>query len=46
MSSTMRIILALAVTGFVAACAKTTTEEVVYVDAPVTSEPVYTGKYK
>jgi hypothetical protein len=31
--------------AFVAACAKK--EEVVYVDQPaVTTEPVYTGKYK
>jgi hypothetical protein len=32
--------------AFVAACAKKA-EEVVYVDEPaVTTEPVYTGKYK
>jgi hypothetical protein len=46
MSSTMRIVLALAVAGFVAACAKKVEEEVVYIDEPVTVEPTYTGKYK
>lgn len=46
MSSTMRIVLALAVTGFIAACAKKVEEEVVYIDEPVSVEPVYTGKYK
>ena len=46
MSSTVRLVMALAVVGFVAACAKKT-EEVVYVDQPtVTVEPTYTGKYK
>ena len=44
MSSTLRIVLALAVVGTIAACAKKA-EEVVYVE-PVTTEPVYTGKYK
>ena len=46
MSSTMRIVLALAVMGVVAACAKKVEEEVVYIDEPVSVEPVYTGKYK
>jgi hypothetical protein len=46
MSSTMRIVLALAVAGFVAACAKKAEEEIVYIDEPVTVEPTYTGKYK
>ena len=46
MSSTSRIILALVVAGFVGACAKKVEEEVVYVDEPVSVEPVYTGKYK
>ncbi|MFN3972236.1 MAG: hypothetical protein ACK4GO_16385 [Gemmobacter sp.] len=44
MSSTTRAVMALALVAFVAACAKK--EEVVYVDAPVSAEPVYTGKYK
>ncbi|WP_268885654.1 hypothetical protein [Frigidibacter oleivorans] len=30
--------------AFVAACAQK--DEVVYVEEPVTAEPVYTGKYK
>lgn len=46
MPSTKIAILALCMVGFVAACAKKA-EETVYVDEPsVTSEPVYTGKYK
>lgn len=44
MSSTTRAVLALALVAFAAACAKK--EEVVYVDTPVSTEPVYTGKYK
>lgn len=44
MSNSTRAVLALALVAFVAACAKK--EEVVYVDQPVSSEPVYTGKYK
>ncbi|MBZ4690368.1 MAG: hypothetical protein V7668_13825 [Cereibacter changlensis] len=39
------VVFALCMVAFVAACAKK--EEVVYVDQPaVTTEPVYTGKYK
>ncbi len=45
MSSTKITVLALCMAAFVAGCAKK--EEVVYVDEPaVTTEPVYTGKYK
>lgn len=44
MSNSTRAVLALALVAFVAACAKK--EEVVYVDQPVSQEPVYTGKYK
>ena len=46
MSSTTRIVLALALAGFAAACAPKAEEEVVYVDEPVSVEPTYTGKYK
>ncbi len=47
MSSTKKLVLALAVLGALAACAKKVEEEVVYIDEPaVSSEPVYTGKYK
>jgi|GEM_PF-662956 len=47
MQKSMRIVLALALVGFVAACAKKAEQEVVYVDEPsVTVEPTYTGKYK
>ncbi|MDQ1848451.1 hypothetical protein Q9299_09150 [Gemmobacter fulvus] len=46
MSNSMRIILSLCAVAYLAACAAKT-EEVVYVDEPaVTTEPVYTGKYK
>ncbi|HMO08764.1 MAG TPA: hypothetical protein PKD10_14120 [Paracoccaceae bacterium] len=44
MSNSTRAILALALVGFVAACAQKS--EPVYVEAPVSSEPSYTGKYK
>jgi hypothetical protein len=46
MSKSTKIVLALALVGFVAACAKKVEEEVVYVDTPVSTEPTYTGKYK
>jgi hypothetical protein len=46
MQKSMRIVLALALVGFVAACAKKVEEEVVYIDEPVSVEPTYTGKYK
>jgi uncharacterized lipoprotein YehR (DUF1307 family) len=45
MQKSMRIVLALALVGFVAACAKKE-EEVVYIDEGVSVEPTYTGKYK
>ncbi len=46
MSST-KIILSLCMVAFVAACGGGAQEEVVYVEEPaVTTEPVYTGKYK
>ena len=45
MQKNMRIVLALVLVGFVAACAQPV-EEVVYVDEPVSVEPTYTGKYK
>lgn len=45
MSSTKITLLAIALVGVVAACAPKT-EEVVFVDQPVSVEPTYTGKYK
>jgi hypothetical protein len=46
MSKSTKIILALGLVAFAAACAPKA-EEVVYVDEPaVTVEPTYTGKYK
>ncbi|MBK8439816.1 MAG: hypothetical protein IPL38_10090 [Rhodobacter sp.] len=45
MQKSMRIVMSLALVAFAAACAPKT-EEVVYVDEPVTVEPTYTGKYK
>lgn len=44
MSKSSATLLALSLVAFVAACAKK--EEAVYVDEAVTTEPVYTGKYK
>jgi hypothetical protein len=44
MSKSSATLLALCVVAFTAACAKK--EDVVVVDNPVTTEPVYTGKYK
>lgn len=44
MSIMSRALLGLVLVAFVAACAPK--EEVVYVEEPVTTEPVYTGKYK
>ena len=44
MSNSLRVVAALAIVAFAAACAKK--EEVVYVDTPVSHEPTYTGKYK
>lgn len=44
MSKSSKTLLALCVVAFAAACAKK--EDVVVVDNPVTTEPVYTGKYK
>ena len=44
--SKSRILLALGLVAFAAACAPKA-EEIVYVDQPVVSiEPTYTGKYK
>ena len=44
--SSIKVLVALCLVAFVAACAKKT-EEVVYVDEPtVTVEPTETGKYK
>ncbi len=39
-----KLVLALALVGFAAACAPKT-EEVIVPTAPVTSEPVYQGKF-
>lgn len=44
MSNSTRAILAVALVAFVAACAKKA--EPVFVEAPVSSEPTYTGKFK
>ncbi len=45
MSKSTRVIIALCMVAFVAACAKKQ-EEIVYTDDPVSVEPVFTGKYK
>ncbi|SNY46750.1 hypothetical protein SAMN06297129_1024 [Pseudooceanicola antarcticus] len=47
MSRSIHLLLALAFAGSLAACAKPATEEYVVVEPePISSEPVYTGKYK
>ncbi|HEX9858130.1 MAG TPA: hypothetical protein VGA75_07220 [Paracoccaceae bacterium] len=43
MSKSTRILLALCMVAFAAACAPK--EEMVVVEEPVTTEPVFTGKY-
>jgi hypothetical protein len=43
--SKSKVVIALCLVAFAAACAPKT-EEVVYVDEPVSVEPTYTGKYK
>lgn len=46
MSKSIKLVLAFGLISFAAACAQQE-EEVVYVDPdPITTEPVYTGKYK
>ena len=45
MSNSFRIILSLCTVAVLGACAAKT-EEVVYVEEPVSVEPVYTGKYQ
>jgi hypothetical protein len=45
MQSSTRALAALAFLAVAAGCAPQR-DEVVYVEAPVTAEPVYTGKYK
>jgi len=46
MSKTVKSILALSLVAFTAACAQPQEEYVVVEPAPITTEPVYTGKYK
>jgi len=43
--SKSKIVLALCLVAFGAACAPKT-QDVVYVDQPMSGEPTYTGKYK
>jgi hypothetical protein len=44
MSTSTRTLLALCLVAFAAACAPK--EEAVVIEEPITTEPVYTGKYK
>lgn len=46
MSRSVRSVLALGLVVFVAACAQQEEEYVVVAPEPISSEPVYTGKYK
>jgi hypothetical protein len=45
MSKSTKIVLAMCLVAFAAACAPKV-EEVVVVEEPITTEPTYTGKYK
>ena len=46
MSTSTKTILALCTVAFMAACGGPKEPETVYVEEPVSQEPVYTGKYK
>lgn len=46
MSRNVRSVLALGLVVFVAACAQQEEDYVVVAPEPISSEPVYTGKYK
>ncbi|WP_375691054.1 hypothetical protein [Pseudooceanicola sp. LIPI14-2-Ac024] len=46
MSKSLKSILALGLVVFVAACAQQEEEYVVVDPEPISTEPVYTGKYK
>ncbi|SHG43353.1 hypothetical protein [Cognatishimia maritima] len=47
MSKSIKIIAALGLAAFVAACAQQAEEEYVVVDPePISTEPMHTGKYK
>ncbi len=46
MSKAVKSILALSLVSFVAACAQQEEEVIVVDPEPITTEPVYTGKYK
>lgn len=46
MSKTVKSVLALGLVAFLAACAEKEEEYVVVEPEPISSEPVYTGKYK
>jgi len=47
MSKSIKVMVAFGLVAFVAACAQEPEEEYVVTDpAPISSEPVHTGKYK
>lgn len=46
MSKSIQLVLAVAFVAGVAACSKPAPQETVVAPAPISSEPVYTGKYK
>lgn len=47
MSKSIKVMVALGLAAFVAACAQEVEEEYVVVDpAPISTEPTHTGKYK
>lgn len=46
MSNSIKLVVALGLVGFVAACGQQEEEAPVFVPEPITVEPVNTGKYK
>lgn len=46
MSKSIKSILFVGLAALVAACASPAEEEFVIIEEPISSEPVYTGKYK
>jgi hypothetical protein len=45
MASTLKALVAVSLLSFIAACAQRGTDDVAAVAVPITSEPVFTGKY-
>ena len=46
MSNSIKLVMALGLVGFIAACGQQEEEPVFVAPEPITVEPVHTGKYK